>query len=382
MAGRRAGDRSNTDTSRPESRQRMPSVERESPGRSNIEGGAYVTSGLLVGGDFSQAAFERHATLLTDPRLSHPVNQVRKVQIVRQLQRSYGNRYVQRLVNYVARTRSAQNNNEVSRNAPLVQAATNENRKRDVYEVPPDVASRLGNQRGSGKPLDSNMRHEMEDTLGLSIPDVHVHVDAEADRLNRKVKAEAFTSGRDIFFRRGSYAPGSRASKELLAHELLHVVHQEKSREKSEIQRQEFDDGQQPVVIQRTLASAFSQYSGACDCGEDLGNNCAHYLSDALIKGGYNDLDGGEGGLYRKHNGRVVCKSGRPVRAKEMRDWFSSMASDTSAGEPDDTQYWAVYQHDGYPGGHVVIHHHNGTEYDFRGTGDYPEWGTQNHYTW
>lgn len=93
-------------------------------------------------------------------------------------------------------------------------------------------------------------------------------------------------------------------------------------------------------------------------------------------------LDGGKGGLYRQRNGRVVCKAGRPVRARELRDWFAGQATGTSRTEPDDKQYWAVYQHDGYPGGHVVIHHHNGKNYTSAGTGDYPDWSTQEHYTW
>src|SRR5262249_12047937 len=36
----------------------------------------------------------------------------------------------------------------------------------------------------------------------------------------------AFTTGRDIFFGHGEYDPGSLAGRELLAHELTHVVQQ------------------------------------------------------------------------------------------------------------------------------------------------------------
>jgi hypothetical protein len=44
--------------------------------------------------------------------------------------------------------------------------------------------------------------------------------------LNRSLNARAFTTGRDIFFRQGAYNPGSSGGRELLAHELTHVVQQ------------------------------------------------------------------------------------------------------------------------------------------------------------
>lgn len=137
-------------------------------------------------------------------------------------------------------------------------------------------------------------------------------------------------------------------------------------------------------VLQRSLATTFSGFSRECPCGEDLGNNCAHYLSDALIDAGYDELDGGEGARYRKRNGRIVCKHGRPVRAKELRDWFADQASTTESGEPDDSRYWAVYQERSVDGqGHVVLHHHTTDEgYDWAGTGDYPSWATKDHYRW
>jgi hypothetical protein len=141
-------------------------------------------------------------------------------------------------------------------------------------------------------------------------------------------------------------------------------------------------------VIQRSLSAAFGNFEGdgSCSCGESLPNNCAHFLSDALIRAGYSELDGGKGGLYRRKNGRAVCKHGRPVRAREMKTWFESKATDSMEGEPrEDSRHWAVWQGGGgYWGGHVVLHKHTGEDekYEKRGTGDYPAWPTQDHYTW
>ena len=59
-----------------------------------------------LGGDFSQATFERHAEVLGDGRMSHSANVFPRAEIVQQLQRTYGNQYVQRLVDHVSRKRT------------------------------------------------------------------------------------------------------------------------------------------------------------------------------------------------------------------------------------------------------------------------------------
>jgi hypothetical protein len=81
-------------------------------------------------------------------------------------------------------------------------------------------------EQGSGRPLDASVRGPFEAQLGHSFADVRVHVGPSADDSAGKVGADAFTMGRDIFFRAGRYAPGSRAGRALLAHELAHTVQQ------------------------------------------------------------------------------------------------------------------------------------------------------------
>jgi hypothetical protein len=53
-----------------------------------------------------------------------------------------------------------------------------------------------------------------------------VHHDDHAAALSRAVSARAFTVGRDIFFGAGEYSPASAGGRELLTHELAHVVQQ------------------------------------------------------------------------------------------------------------------------------------------------------------
>jgi hypothetical protein len=234
------------------------------------------------------------------------------------------------------------------------------------------VPAQIKSLRGRGQPLPRSARSFLEPRFQHGFGDVRVHAGSEAAQAARQVGARAFTVGRDIVFGAGQYAPHTNGGRRLLAHELTHVIQQR--------------DGQAGHnVIQRALWLAYGAYRGSCDCGESLGNNCAHYLSDALIRAGYGELDGGKGGLYRRRNGRIVCKSGRPVRAKEMRDWFASKAIDTRTNEPEadiPDGYWAVYQERARDGqGHVLLHHHTGGSYSYRGTGDYPTWRTQIHYS-
>jgi hypothetical protein len=141
--------------------------------------------------------------LIPSPRMemSSPVQVSRSGPYLLQLQKQFGNRYVQRAV---ARARQSV-------------AET---------EAPHEIGEAIQRQQGLGQPLDRNVRAQMEPAFGTSFQHVRVHTGPEADQLNRSVSARAFTTGRDIFFRTGEYSPGSYKGRELLAHELTHVVQQ------------------------------------------------------------------------------------------------------------------------------------------------------------
>ena len=66
----------------------------------------------------------------------------------------------------------------------------------------------------------------MESRLGSSFADVRVHTGAQADQAAAGVQAEAFTVGSHLVFQHGRYQTGSAAGKEMLAHELTHVLQQ------------------------------------------------------------------------------------------------------------------------------------------------------------
>lgn len=89
-----------------------------------------------------------------------------------------------------------------------------------------DTASAIDAARGGGIQMSEGVRSRFESFFGSDLSGVRVHADEGSDRLCRSIEAEAFTAGRDVFFTRGSFAPGSAKGDHLLAHELTHVVQQ------------------------------------------------------------------------------------------------------------------------------------------------------------
>jgi hypothetical protein len=108
-----------------------------------------------------------------------------------------------------------------------VQRALGLDRKPDGSgEIEPEVEAEIERSRGGGLALDTGTQRQMESAFGVNFGGVRIHTGAESHSLNRAVSAVAFTTGSDIFFRDGAYDPGSSGGRELLAHELTHVVQQ------------------------------------------------------------------------------------------------------------------------------------------------------------
>jgi hypothetical protein len=123
--------------------------------------------------------------LLASPQMAHPANAPLRAQATKGLQRQRGNFYVQQVMKHI-------------------QA-----------------------EKGSGRPLEPQVRAEMESAFGQDFGDVRVHTDTTADRLAKELRARAFTTGQDVFIRSGESSPRSSEGKRLLGHELAHVVQQQ-----------------------------------------------------------------------------------------------------------------------------------------------------------
>lgn len=147
-----------------------------------------------------------------------------------QLQRQYGNRCVQRVV-------------------ALTRATAGE---RDVM---PDVERAIASSRGGGQSLDRGIQEQFGQALNADFSGVQVHTDAGADDLNRSLGARAFTTGSDIYFRQGEYDPGSSGGRELLAHELTHVVQQNPDK----VQTKPDDGGSQATCTRANSAAVGPQ---------------------------------------------------------------------------------------------------------------------------
>ena len=230
----------------------------ESPTRDTFH--AAISSGELS--VRNAGSLDQHAALLGDTSSGKLSDTLHRAMVVRQLQRNFGNRYVSRLLDHVSRQNSTgiqakmavgPAGDKYEREADHVakqvlgqmkgageQPVQRQGMEEEELQAKPlqreigmeggdvsgDLESSINGSRGSGRSIEKNVRSSMEDAFGADFSDVKVHSGAESTALNDSMSARAFTTGNDIFFRQGEYNPGSDAGKEILAHELTHVVQQ------------------------------------------------------------------------------------------------------------------------------------------------------------
>jgi Domain of unknown function (DUF4157) len=75
-----------------------------------------------------------------------------------------------------------------------------------------------------GQPLDAMTRATNQRLFGQDFGHVRLHTDADAAESAHALRARAYTVGRHIVFGRGQFAPATRDGRQLLAHELAHVI--------------------------------------------------------------------------------------------------------------------------------------------------------------
>lgn len=80
--------------------------------------------------------------------------------------------------------------------------------------------------RSPGRPLDAGVRAMMEPKFGRDFSAVRVHTDRLAEESANSVNASAYTVGRRMVFGEGRYEPSAPQGRQLIAHELTHVVQQ------------------------------------------------------------------------------------------------------------------------------------------------------------
>lgn len=107
------------------------------------------------------------------------------------------------------------------------------------------TTARIQASRGGGQPLSAPLRRFMEPRFGADFSRVRIHTDAQAQQLSQRLDARAFTTGRDIYFNAGQYAPDTASGRELIAHELAHTIQQGES--PRAVQRSELTSGPTPA---------------------------------------------------------------------------------------------------------------------------------------
>lgn len=109
--------------------------------------------------------------------------------------------------------------------------ATGQRSRHDPLSALGDLQAEAGNRAvsqllGRGVPLEPQLREDMEARFGTGFEDVRVHDDPAAHAVAESMQAKAWARGGDIGFGRGRFVPSSLEGRELLAHELAHVVQQ------------------------------------------------------------------------------------------------------------------------------------------------------------
>ncbi len=112
---------------------------------------------------------------------------------------------------------------------------------------------RIAADLGGGQSLSQQTRAFFEPRFGRSFNDVRVHAGGTAQQMATSLNARAFTTGNDIVFAPGQYRPGTTSGRQLLAHELTHVIQQSGNPAARLVQRKPNNkqstqkDGKQPL---------------------------------------------------------------------------------------------------------------------------------------
>ena len=116
--------------------------------------------------------------------------------------------------------------NQIQRDSSQFRTALLQKMGTNRDEAPSDIESSISSAKGSGQKLPNTLRRKMENVMGADFSGVNIHTNENADLLNRSLNARAFTTGQDIFFKKGEYNPDSVEGQKLIAHESTHTIQQ------------------------------------------------------------------------------------------------------------------------------------------------------------
>ncbi|MEM1242040.1 MAG: DUF4157 domain-containing protein [Cyanobacteria bacterium P01_H01_bin.26] len=163
--------------------------------------------------------------------------------------------------------------------------------KGEASAVPENFEGQLAQHKGGGRPLSDETRGFMEPRFGADFSNVRVH---ETPDLANAIQAQAFTHGQDIYFNSGKYSPGSSSGKELLAHELTHVVQQDSGKNAVQLKPLRFETDE--------IGRAFSNGSYI-----EFDPTCIAWVNGKVFTR-VNHSNGSEVGLEKQQRGIIQIK--------------------------------------------------------------------------
>lgn len=154
-----------------------------------------------------------------------------------------------------------------------------------------------------GQPMNNEVRGFMEQRFGYDFSSVQIHNDSLAHQSSTDINARAYTHQNHIVFGAGEYQPDIYSGKELLAHELTHVIQQKAegvNKKDASIQRESFSSARSSVqtglttslghsiTIQRKPVEEPKKYEGLIDYKKARKDNLdawySHYKFFNLFK--------------------------------------------------------------------------------------------------
>lgn len=180
-------------------------------------------------------ADEDSSKLVSSGVLQRRGNGELRVQVMRRVQQEAGNHKTQQFVAQLRRSSMIQRECSCGGTCAACQGKSVEEEETATLQREPAGTSFSGGMVDAGvipgdspgQPLDPGTRAFMEPRLGSDFSAVRVHTDAAAAQSADALSADAYTTGRDIYFAAGKYAPSSHDGQHLLAHELTHTVQQQ-----------------------------------------------------------------------------------------------------------------------------------------------------------
>lgn len=170
----------------------------------------------------------------------------------------------------------------------------------------------------------------MENAFSADFSKVKIHTGSQSAEMNKGIYAKAFTYGNDIYFNEGAYAVHSGPGKNLLAHELTHVLQQNDPQQNSPaIQRAPSASSTCAANTNGSPADPLAVITQANDRAVLMAIGTSHLLfSDSLFM---QDATFGSSGIlnmYRRRFGDPAPVTSRrgPTR---FRDRFGSSMHDT-----------------------------------------------------